>query len=199
MDQKPKTPARKPILWNWADPSGYGVPGKPITQDQFYTEDVFYMLVPADGYGSDAFATMAADYKGPRFRQPDPPLQEGEDVGNWGPRHDPGIFVDPGSGTYDPTSDPWGPRHDPGIFVDPGSGTYDPTSDSWCATTAKAAYNNYLSIVSELEEGRKGLASASTPKEKEDWISFLAPLEAALPFARASYERALKCRGQTAT
>ncbi len=46
MDHKPKTPARKPILWNWADPSGYGVPGKPITQDQFYTEDVFYMLVP---------------------------------------------------------------------------------------------------------------------------------------------------------
>jgi hypothetical protein len=44
---RPFTAAR----WNWADPSGYGVPGKPITRDQFYTEDVFLMLVPDDGLG----------------------------------------------------------------------------------------------------------------------------------------------------
>ena len=34
-----------------AFPPGVGVPGKPITLDQFYTEDVFRMLVPDDGLG----------------------------------------------------------------------------------------------------------------------------------------------------
>ncbi|MCA0201972.1 MAG: hypothetical protein LCH56_14260 [Proteobacteria bacterium] len=42
-------------------PPGVGVPGKPITADQFYTEDVFRMLVPDDGLTAVANASIGPE------------------------------------------------------------------------------------------------------------------------------------------
>lgn len=39
---------REPYVWL----DRFGVPGKPLTTDQFFTEDVFRMRVPDDGAGS---------------------------------------------------------------------------------------------------------------------------------------------------
>lgn len=50
-------------------PPGVGVPGKPITLDQFYTEDVFRMLVPDDGLGPPPSAAKPP---------PLPPQESGE-------------------------------------------------------------------------------------------------------------------------
>ena len=73
-------------------PPGVGVPGKPITPQQFYTEDVFYMFVPDDGLGPrPARRVVSAQPAGPL-----PP-----DV--WGQKYDPSFTRPPNPHSDDAT------------------------------------------------------------------------------------------------
>lgn len=65
-------------------PPGVGVPGKPITSEQFYTEDVFRMLVPDDGLRPTASPAPIQRPVPPHFslERIDPRLERDPGYGN---------------------------------------------------------------------------------------------------------------------
>lgn len=91
---------------------GVGVPGKPITLDQFYTEDVFHMLVPDDGLGPRSLLPL--NVKAPLQHSPnvEPPALRPEDA--------PALkHMRPPEVTLDATPKHWAEEIDSGIVTKP--------------------------------------------------------------------------------
>lgn len=149
--------------WNWADPSGYGVPGKPIMQDQFYTADVFQMLVPDDGL-------TPANESG---WQPDRLQRPRRDV-------DPSMVINP---PY--AGDPKMSRLPP---TDMAQNSF---CEDW--QRVQKAIATTRNLENALQKKRSELASARSADERAILQSEIQRYEDGLMQWRPEYERALSC------
>lgn len=174
MDQKSKPFTG--VHWNWADPSGYGVPGRPITQDQFYTEDVFLMLVPDDGLRPKRpRATDKQSQDAPPAPQPSP----------WQPGRAQQIR---------PHVDYWMERNpqydnDRPMEINPDA---DPLC--WDKDRVQGIIDAYVSHLHLRDEALIGLASAASDIERAQWQEEVRRQEGALAELKPLYDRAVKCK-----
>ncbi len=149
--------------WNWADPSGYGVPGKPITQDQFYTADVFSMLVPDDGLSP----VKESGWQPDRLRRPDK-------------KADPGIEIDP---DY---------RNDRQMeLIPPTDRAPNPVCED--PERVQSAISAYRGLEHALEDSRQQLARAKNPAVRADLERQVRKYEEGLAGWRSEFERAITC------
>jgi len=149
--------------WNWADPSGYGVPGKPITTDQFYTEDVFSMLVPDDGLTP----VKESGWQPDRLRKPRNSA-------------DPSMAIKP---PYTGDSSMVRPP--------PTDVESDPFCDDW--KRVQNAIETYRGLERSLEKAQTALASAKSADERAVLQSDIQQYEEGLARWKPELERAISC------
>jgi hypothetical protein len=185
MDRKYKPFIGGTIRWNPADPSGYGVPGKPITLDQFFTEDVFRMLVPDDGLGPAEPATTLTQAEGP------PPAPRPPALGLQGRDRQIRAGTDPNMERR--------PMYGNDMEIVKNPDSYSPGSPPGCSdeTSRFKAVNTYRTTLQQLEDARSDLAAVSTPQQRDIAQQNIAMVERGLEQARPAYEQAVKCARRT--